>query len=76
MSCILVRDGKKRMMRMMIMPDITMCANSNCLQKERCYRFSEKQGTAVQGGVKFLPDAMGYCGFYRPMPTVSISNGR
>ena len=63
-------------MRMMIMPDITMCANSNCPQKERCYRFSAEPHGVAQSYAKFLPDAMGYCGFYRPMPAVSISNGR
>jgi len=46
--------------------DVTLCANSQCYQREKCYRFTATPDHKQQSYAKFLPDQRGYCGFFKP----------
>lgn len=53
------------------MPDISMCANTNCLMKELCYRYraipSEYQSIAY-----FTPEENGLCKYFWRITTERV----
>jgi len=43
------------------MPDITMCRNTKCILKEKCYRFKAKPNPHRQSYSSFTPDKRDRC---------------
>jgi hypothetical protein len=67
------------------MPDITMCANSECPLSWNCWRFNappngykDHSGNFInrQAYADFKPDADGKCGYYWDMDTVIPQNDK
>lgn len=48
------------------MPDITMCLDTECPQKERCYRFTAKPTPYRQSYFMFSPKSMDVCQYFTP----------
>jgi hypothetical protein len=49
------------------MPDISMCRNEQCSQKENCYRFTAKPNDPYQWYDSFKQDENGKCDYYWPL---------